>query len=349
MVFLNVWNATQNFGSKPQTLKQGRGFRNRVALLRASALDLIERGRDLFAASASPTGSATFRSTSGSVSDAFPISASPFCCCISSGNSSVAGGEEDSPRQSMISSVTSASPDRETEGSASEAIIPRRLRLGAGIVLTAVAGFVDAVGFIELGGFFASFMSGASISLGVSASGNEWIAVYQAALLIAVFVTAATVSTVISGITRPWGISTAILLEAVCLSGAILMIENGWPPFDSVVPMVAAMGIQNTALYPINGLRLGVTFMTGTLVSLSRALGRYFIGRAQSWSWAPHALIWCCFVTGAAAGAWFHRKYGFVAVVAPTLVVWVLGTFMALATLLAVRRQRRPARLDAAS
>ena len=180
---------------------------------------------------------------------------------------------EDSLGQATIGPVTAASPEREAEGSAGEAMLPRWLRLGAGVVLTAVAGCVDAIGYIELGGFFASFMSGASISLGVSASGNEWTAIYQAALLIAVFVIAATVSTVISGIMRPWGIPTAILLEAACLSGTILMIENGWPASDSVVPMVAAMGIQNTALHPINGLRLGVTYMTGTWSASARRLG----------------------------------------------------------------------------
>ena len=202
-------------------------------------------------------------------------------------------------------------------------------------MLTAVAGFVDAVGFIELGGFFASFMSGASISLGVSASGTEWVAMYHAAVLIAVFVI------VISGVMRPLGVAAAILLEAACLTGAILMIESGWSSSDSVVPVVAAMGIQNTALRPISGIRLGVTFMTGTLVSLSQALGRLLIGRARSWSWAPHALIWFLFVAGAAAGAVLHRKYGFIAIAVPTLVVWALGALTFIAALVEIRKQKR--------
>ena len=50
-----------------------------------------------------------------------------------------------------------------------QARITRSVQVGVGVSLTAVAGFVDAVGYIELGGFFASFMSGASISLGVGA------------------------------------------------------------------------------------------------------------------------------------------------------------------------------------
>jgi uncharacterized membrane protein YoaK (UPF0700 family) len=42
----------------------------------------------------------------------------------------------------------------------------RRIRtLAAG--LSALAGYVDAIGFIKLGGFFVSFMSGNSTRLGV--------------------------------------------------------------------------------------------------------------------------------------------------------------------------------------
>ncbi len=251
------------------------------------------------------------------------------------------GSRNRNSEQEAIRPMPATSTRSEPNGSTSHAVIPRSLQIGVGIVLTAVAGFVDAVGFIELGGFFASFMSGASISLGVSASGTDWVAMYHATVLIAVFVIAATIASVISGVMRPLGVATAILLEAACLTGAILMIESGWSSSDSVVPVVAAMGIQNTALRPISGIRLGVTFMTGTLVSLSQALGRLLIGRARSWSWAPHALIWFLFVAGAVAGAVLHRKYGFIAIAVPTLVVWALGAFTFIAALVEIRKQKR--------
>ena len=140
-------------------------------------------------------------------------------------------------------------------------MIPRPVQLGAGVALTAVAGFVDAIGYIELGGFFASFMNGASISLGVGASGNHWAAVRHAAFLIGAFVTGAIMASVISGRMRPWGLPTVLLLEAACLSGAILLIESGWSSADAVVPVVAAIGVQNTALRPVDGVRVGVTYM----------------------------------------------------------------------------------------
>lgn len=42
------------------------------------------------------------------------------------------------------------------------------VRLLSGLVLTAIAGFIDALAFIELGGYFASFMSGNTTQLGLA-------------------------------------------------------------------------------------------------------------------------------------------------------------------------------------
>ena len=47
--------------------------------------------------------------------------------------------------------------------------------LTVGLVLTGTAGFIDAVGFIALGGFYTSFMSGNTTQLGTGlATGTGW-------------------------------------------------------------------------------------------------------------------------------------------------------------------------------
>src|SRR6202012_2195503 len=47
-------------------------------------------------------------------------------------------------------------------------------RIAAAVLLAAIAGCVDAVGFTELGGYFVSFMSGNSTRLGLHLAGHEW-------------------------------------------------------------------------------------------------------------------------------------------------------------------------------
>jgi uncharacterized membrane protein YoaK (UPF0700 family) len=194
-----------------------------------------------------------------------------------------------------------------------------------GILLTAVAGYVDAVGFIELGGFFASFMSGASISVGVAFSGNDWAAVYHAGLLISAFLFAATISECASGAGRTWALPIVLSLGAMCLFAAVGMTYTGLSSQLAIVPVVAAMGIQNTALRPIEGVRLGVTFMTGTLVSLAQSVGQALSRRSGSWDWLPHAIVWCSFVCGACIGAIAYRLYGFGALKVPAIIVGLMG------------------------
>jgi uncharacterized membrane protein YoaK (UPF0700 family) len=84
-------------------------------------------------------------------------------------------------------------------------------------LLSAVAGFVDAVGFIALGGFFVSFMSGNSTRLGVGLI-EAASAARLAAILIAAFVSGATAG--------------ALLGQAAGRSGfgmAALSVALAWP------------------------------------------------------------------------------------------------------------------------
>jgi uncharacterized membrane protein YoaK (UPF0700 family) len=221
-------------------------------------------------------------------------------------------------QESSVPGIERNSPRRVPARDAAEAT---HLHSGAGVLLTAVAGYIDAIGFLELGGFFASFMSGASLSAGIEASRAHWSAAADAMLLVSAFVAAATVATIIAEVAAGAGLALVLLLEAVCLAGAVTMSLQGWPPSVCIVPVVAGMGIQNTALRPLDGVRLGVTFMTGTLVSMSQALGGALVGRVRPASFVPHAMVWCAFVAGAGIGALAYMEFRFPALVAPTAVV----------------------------
>ncbi|QLQ13070.1 MAG: DUF1275 domain-containing protein [Brevundimonas sp.] len=69
------------------------------------------------------------------------------------------------------------------------------LVLAACLALT--AGFVDAVGFLELGGFFLSFMSGNTTRLGVGLAANEVTVLSRAGLLIGMFVAGVTLASLL--------------------------------------------------------------------------------------------------------------------------------------------------------
>lgn len=204
-------------------------------------------------------------------------------------------------------------------------------QVASGVLLTAVAGFVDAVGSMSLGGLFASFMSGASVSLGGGLGDGRWDPVYQGALMIAAFLGGVTLGTVLTGVARIWALSALLFLEALFLAGAVFLAQSGWSASTVILPVVTAMGLQNTALQPVNGVRLGVTFITGTLVSLGRSIGQALLGQAEPWRLGGHALTWSALVAGAVAGVILHGKIGSLALAVPATLVAGLAMLSALA------------------
>jgi len=62
-----------------------------------------------------------------------------------------------------------------------------RGRIGLAVLLTAVAGWVDAVGYLELGRLFVSFMSGNSTLLAIGLAGVDRTAIAGAALSVALY------------------------------------------------------------------------------------------------------------------------------------------------------------------
>jgi uncharacterized membrane protein YoaK (UPF0700 family) len=124
-------------------------------------------------------------------------------------------------------------------------------------------------------------MSGASVSLGVGLGDGHWGPVHQGVWMIASFLGGVTLATILADIAGAWRLPVILLLEALLLAAAVVLAKSGWTIVAAILPVVAAMGVQNNALQPMNGVRLGVTFITGTLVSLGQVLGQTLTGRAQ--------------------------------------------------------------------
>ncbi|MBK3746160.1 DUF1275 domain-containing protein, partial [Paraburkholderia aspalathi] len=76
-------------------------------------------------------------------------------------------------------------------------------KLILGLLLTASAGFVDAVAFLQLGGFFASFMSGNTTQLGIGLAGQPGVtgqvAIWFPAVLILLFFIGAFLGVLVAG------------------------------------------------------------------------------------------------------------------------------------------------------
>src|SRR5947207_12397844 len=102
------------------------------------------------------------------------------------------------------------------------AMLDSRRNVSLACALSALAGYVDGIGFLHLGGLFVSFMSGNSTRMGVSLAEADWLKAAEAFGLIALFVMGAAVGSLIvlgRGANRQ---PALLLVEAALLAAAAL-------------------------------------------------------------------------------------------------------------------------------
>src|ERR1700712_6057955 len=136
--------------------------------------------------------------------------------------------------------------------------------LAYGLILTALAGYVDALGFIRLGGLYTSFMSGNTTQLSVALGHQDFHHAILPALLIFTFFLGATLGGGLSVVTAPrWATPVVLAFEALTVLGA-LSIGLTTPDLGlASLFMALAMGAQNAVLVQVQGFRAGTTFVTG--------------------------------------------------------------------------------------
>jgi uncharacterized membrane protein YoaK (UPF0700 family) len=168
------------------------------------------------------------------------------------------------------------------------------------VALSAVAGYVDALGFLHFGGYFASFMSGNSTKLAVGLAGDH-ATVAVAAELIGLFVLGVMLGETVGRLAdgrRP--VSVLLVVSALLLGAAVLAQagrENG-----AAALMVLAMGAENAVFQRNGDVSIGLTYMTGTIVKFGQRLTGALMG-GEPFAWLPYGLLWCGLVAGAVTGA----------------------------------------------
>jgi uncharacterized membrane protein YoaK (UPF0700 family) len=180
-------------------------------------------------------------------------------------------------------------------------ILASRRNLALACALSALAGYVDGIGFLHLGGLFVSFMSGNSTRLGVSLAEGGWSNAAAALGLIALFVAGAACGSLIvlgRGANRqPW----VLLAEAALLAIAALCYALGFSN-AAVAAMVLAMGLENAVFQIDGGAGLGLTYVTGALIKVGQLVAAALTGGPR-WAWLPNLLLWAALVTGGVCGA----------------------------------------------
>jgi uncharacterized membrane protein YoaK (UPF0700 family) len=167
--------------------------------------------------------------------------------------------------------------------------------------LSALAGYVDGIGFLHLGGLFVSFMSGNSTRMGVSLAAGEWGAAADALGLVALFVIGAAGGSLIvlgRGVHRQ---PLVLLAEGLLLAAAALVHAFGLQT-AAVAAIVLAMGLENAVFQIHGGAGLGLTYVTGALVKVGQLIATAVTG-GDRFGWVPNLMLWAALVAGSLCGA----------------------------------------------
>lgn len=183
---------------------------------------------------------------------------------------------------------------------------PRHLR-GLAVCLATLGGFVDAIAYLQLGGFFVSFMSGNSTRLGAGLVLDPAVASVAASLL-GSFVLGVFAGSLTGRAAGKQQRAVVLALVAVGLASAATAQGFGHLHLGTAL-LAAAMGAEN-AVFERNGeASFGVTYMTGALVKFAQGLATATTG-GDRWGWAAYLVLWFGLVGGVVIGAGVYGSIG---------------------------------------
>jgi uncharacterized membrane protein YoaK (UPF0700 family) len=194
--------------------------------------------------------------------------------------------------------------------------------------LSALAGFVDAIGFIALGGFFVSFMSGNSTRLGVGIV-NRSLDAAVAAALIAAFVVGVTLGSLVGRVAGAHRRPVVLVAVSTLLALAASADALGYATV-SFAAMVLAMGAENAVFEADGEVHIGLTYMTGTLVKIGQRVAGAIMG-GDRLAWLPYLMLWIGLIAGASAGAALYPLLG-------ARALWIAAGAAALLALVSTKR-----------
>lgn len=197
-----------------------------------------------------------------------------------------------------------------------------RGRVGLGLVagLSVLAGMTDAIGLLALGDFV-SFMSGNTTRLAVAISEADLALVLRLSAAVLGFVAGNALGVLLArGFRRrAWPVLLVV--------AALLAFAAAWPlavTFPALLAATLAMGMINAVVEQVNGLPIGLTYVTGALSRFGRGLGRWLLGERRN-GWRVQLVPWAGMLLGAALGAWLQHQLGLLALTGSCALACVLA------------------------
>ena len=189
-------------------------------------------------------------------------------------------------------------------------------------MLAALAGYVDAFGFLTTGGYFVSFMSGNSTRMGIGVASGDRDALTAAGLILC-FLVGVIGGALLGHAARDRRRSAVLLAVASLLAASAAFSASATTPLVAA-PLALSMGMINNVVERNGEVSIGVTYMTGSLVKLGQRIAAAILGTDRR-SWAPYLALWLSFVAGVLCGAASFSRVGWSGLYGPAVVAAILG------------------------
>lgn len=214
--------------------------------------------------------------------------------------------------------------------------IVKAKRTGTGVILVAaisfIAGMTDAIG-LRMSGDFVSFMTGNTTRAAVSFEAADYHHAFKLLGAILMFV-AGNAGGIIVAHSFDKRIFAVLGAVSACLAIASVM-QDPSTALIQFYTVVFAMGMVNAAVEHVEGLPIGLTYVTGALSRFGRGIGRFLLGERKV-DWSIQIVPWLGMISGALCGAVLSSTMQSMAL----WVVAVIAMIIAFATMLMPRSLR---------
>ncbi|WP_033067057.1 YoaK family protein [Thalassospira australica] len=187
-------------------------------------------------------------------------------------------------------------------------IVVRRKGIGLVLVMaiSMIAGMTDAIGLL-MAGDFVSFMSGNTTRAALALGEGDWSTFGILIGAVGCFILGNAFGVVVASRFRKRLAGLLIVVAALlCVAAVLPMGMRGSSAFFVVV---LAMGMINATVEHIEGLPIGLTYVTGALSRFGRGIGRWMTGDRRR-DWIIQIVPWVGMVAGAVIGGLLTFEIG---------------------------------------
>jgi uncharacterized membrane protein YoaK (UPF0700 family) len=214
--------------------------------------------------------------------------------------------------------------------------VPLAVSLRRVAALAAVAGYVEVIGFMDVGGIYPGIMTGNTVQLGLTFAKAQWARLGIIAFAIGLFFLGGIISSLIKRhLRRP---PIELLLMAAILIAASVVRLHASARIPVELPLLAlAMAMQGETIARFGGVSLQTIVVTNNMVKFSDALvGRYLSGAAGKQSAKVPQLkevlmpgfAWLTYSVGAGAGATAAAWVRLPLLVPAIMLVFIVGDLL---------------------